>query len=189
MKKSILGTNSSRKMLIQAGSENPTKLKGTKKALQKVFGSKFILKGGKENSGVSAHPFNKETFKGAKTRAKNAWKKAKCDYSLGIESGLFFLNKLYIDITVCCVYDGKECTYGTGMGFVLPEKIARKIREKDSDLTKAIEEMTGIKKIGRKQGALGWFSAGMMHRSEQIEAAVACAFIPRIAKEKLEVKY
>jgi len=37
--------------------------------------------------------------------------------------------------------------------------------------------------------ALGWFSNGAMHRSEQIEAAVACAFVPRLAQAKLGMRY
>ncbi|MCX6769869.1 MAG: inosine/xanthosine triphosphatase [Candidatus Micrarchaeota archaeon] len=178
-------------LAIQAGTDNPTKLSGTSRALAVVFGKKFSLAGHKEDSRVSHHPFNNETFTGAKNRAHAAWKRAKgeCGYSLGIESGLFTLGGAHIDITICCVYDGKEETYGTGMGFVVPDWIARKIRERGSDLSKVMSEFAGVEKIGRKQGALGWFSDGKMHRREQIEAAVKCAFVPRIARARKGVKY
>lgn len=178
---------------IQAGTENPTKLAGTARALRRTFGKRFALHGHSEKSGVPAHPFDNQTFIGARNRAIAAWKRAnnKCDYSLGIESGLFSKMKsgIHIDITICCVYDGKGETYGTGMGFVVPEKIAAKIRRDKSDLSVALREITGIERIGWKQGALGWFSNGAMHRSEQIEAAVACAFVPRVARAKLGMKY
>lgn len=178
---------------IQAGTENPTKLAGTSRALQRIFGKKFILHAHSERSGVPAHPFDSKTFAGARNRAIAAWSRAgrKCDYSLGIESGLFsrMKNGIHIDITVCCVYDGRRETYGTGMGFVVPEKIAAKIRRDKSDLSVALQEITGIERIGWKQGALGWFSNGIMHRSEQIEAAVCCAFVPRIAEAKLGMRY
>ena len=178
---------------VQVATENPTKLKGTATAVKRIFGKKFILHAHPENSRVAAHPFDNSTFIGARNRAVAAWKRAegKCDYSLGIESGLFskMHPKTHIDITICCVYDGKSGTYGTGMGFVVPEKIAAKIKRDKSDLSVALQEITGIERIGWKQGALGWFSKGKMHRSEQIEAAVACAFVPRVARAKLGMEY
>lgn len=178
---------------IQAGTDNPTKLMGASRAMACIFGSrKFKLFGHKENSQVNHHPFNEETFIGARNRAHAAWKrsKGKCDYSIGMESGLFTLAKnTHVDITICCVYDGVRETYGTGMGFVVPEWIAKKIRKHGSDLSKVMKEVCGEEKIGRREGALGWFSAGKMHRAEQIEAAVKCAFVPRIAEAKKGMKY
>ncbi len=199
-------------LLIQAATDNPTKLKGASAALRRVFGSKFSLSHHSEDSKVSAHPFNEETFAGARNRAHAAWKRANgrgapswagakiagrrsqakgCDYSLGIESGLFsgLCRGMHIDITVCCVYDGKEESYGTGMGFVVPESIVRRIIAKKSDLSEALREITGIEKIGWREGALGWFSGGVLHRKEQVEAAVACAFVPRIARAKRGMEY
>ncbi len=173
---------------IQAGTENPTKLLGAKRALSRVFGKKFAVAGHKERSGVRAHPFNSETFDGAKNRALAAWKRAggKCDYSLGIESGLFSLYpEMHMDITVCCAYDGKEETYGTGMGFVISEEIVAAIKRDGSDLGKVMAQVAGIEKIGRKHGAIGHFSARMLHRSEQIEQATACAFVPRICRARV----
>lgn len=168
---------------FQAGTENPTKLLGAKRALLRVFGCRFTLAGHKEYSKVRAHPFNSETFTGARNRAHAAWTRAKgkCDYSLGIESGLFSLcPEMHMDITVCCVYDGKGETYGTGMGFVVPEGIVAEIKRNRSDLGKVMAQVAGIEKIGRKHGAIGHFSARVLHRSEQIEQAAACAFVPRI---------
>ena len=174
---------------VQAGTENPTKLLGATRALSRVFGRKFRVTGHKEHSLVRAHPFNSETFTGAKNRAIAAWKRAKgkCDYSLGIESGLFSLYpKLHIDITACCVYDGKEETYGTGMGFVISEEIVAAIKRNRSDLGKVMAQVAGIEKIGRKHGAIGHFSARVLHRSEQIEQATVCAFVPRIYKARVQ---
>lgn len=196
---------------IQAGTGNPAKLRGASLALRRVFGHKFRLRGHEEHTGVPAHPFNQETFFGAKNRAHHAWKRAngmranakkgakrhsgrvgnaiECDYSIGMESGLFELKRgIFIDITVCCVYDGKEETYGTGMGFVVPTEIARRIRREDSDLSKVLREIAGISGIGRKNGAIGYFSAGVLKRSEQIEQSVLCAFVPRLARARVAKK-
>lgn len=190
-----------RPLCIQAGTDNPAKLSGASRALAAIFGrGKSAIRGHKEDSRVSHHPFNQETFAGARNRAHAAWKRAIgaqgkrtkrcCDYSLGMESGLFTLAPgIHVDITICCVYDGAHETYGTGMGFVVPEWIAKRIREKGSDLSRVMAETANVKNIGRKQGALGWFSGGMMHRREQIEAAVKCAFVPRIAEAKKGMKY
>jgi inosine/xanthosine triphosphatase len=176
---------------FQAGTDNPTKLSGARTALLRVFGSKVKLAGHKEGSRVSHHPFNSETFRGAENRARAAWKRAngKCDYSLGIESGLFEIRRGgFFDITVCCVYDGSACTFGTGAGFCVPSWIARKIRGK-SDLSAVMAEFSGVEGIGRKQGALGWFSGGVMHRADQVEQSVANAMVPRIAQAKKGMKY
>lgn len=173
---------------IQAGTDNPAKLRGTSAALRRIFGRKFLLRGHTEHTGVPDHPFNRETFVGATNRAIDAWKRAKgnCDYSVGMESGLFtFLPGMHVDITVCCVFDGKEKIYGTGMGFVVPEEIARRIRRKNSDLTKVLHEMAGIKDVGRKNGAIGYFSAGVLRRNEQVEQSVACAFVPRLHRARV----
>ncbi|MCX8194873.1 MAG: inosine/xanthosine triphosphatase [Candidatus Micrarchaeota archaeon] len=186
-KKTDLDGKLLRPLSICIGSDNPTKVAGTKRALGRIFGKKFSICKIKVESGVSDHPFNGETFKGAKNRAHAAWRMAggKCDYAIGMESGLFNLQRgMHIDITVACVYDGEEETYGTGMGFVVPEKIAKRIKGEKTDLTKVLEEVAGVKNIGRRHGAIGYFSAGVLHRSEQIEQSVLCAFVPRLARAK-----
>ena len=191
---------------MQLATANPTKQKGAKAALRRVFGGKIAVSAHPEDSRVSAHPFNEETFDGARNRAHEAWKRANgtgsgarakgaagkgCDYALGIESGLFskMSRGMHIDITVCCVYDGREESYGTGMGFVVPERIVHRIIARKSDLSEALREITGIEKIGWREGALGFFSDGIMHRKEQVEASVACAFVPRIARAKKGMEY
>ncbi|MFA5929426.1 MAG: inosine/xanthosine triphosphatase [Candidatus Micrarchaeia archaeon] len=180
-----------RPLRVQAGTDNPTKLTGARTALARVFGRKFALSGHKEKSLVSHHPFNAETFRGAENRARAAWKRAKgkCDYSLGIESGLFEIRKgEFFDITICCVFDGKAATFGTGAGFCVPAWMARKIRGK-SDLSRVMEKLAGVEGIGRRQGALGWFSGGVMHRADQVEQAVANALVPRIAMARKGIRY
>ncbi len=188
-------------LLIQAGTDNPTKLKGTSNALARIFGRRFILHGHSEHTGVPDHPFDEETFSGAKNRAIDAWKRAnghegnaswkgkagdaKCDYSIGMESGLFELKKgMHIDITACCIYDGETETYGTGMGFFVPEEIAMRIRRENSDLSAVLKEMAGVENVGRKNGAIGYFSGGLLHRKEQIGQSVLTAFVPRIHMAK-----
>ena len=182
---------------MQLATANPTKRKGAEAALRRIFSGKSSVSAHSEDSRVSAHPFNKETFDGARNRAHAAWKRVRaktksgCDYALGIESGLFsgMRRGMHIDITVCCIYDGKEESYGTGMGFVVPERIVKCIIAKKSDLSEALREITGIEKIGWREGALGWFSDGVLHRREQVEASVACAFVPRIARAKKGIEY
>jgi len=201
-----------RPVRVQAGTDNPTKLSGAASALLRVLGRKFALRAHKEDSRVSHHPFDAETFAGAENRARAAWKRAwkaisagkgaggrkadaaskpkrGCDYSLGIESGLFEIRKgEFFDITICCVFDGKSSTFGTGAGFCVPAWMARKIRGK-SDLSRVMAEFAGVEGIGRKQGALGWFSNGRMHRADQVEQSVANALVPRIAQAKKGIHY
>lgn len=199
-----------KRVSVSAGTDNPAKLSGARIALRRVFGPKLALVGHKEDSRVSHHPFDAETFKGAENRARAAWERAwgkggsargsgkanagrraqrGCDYSLGIESGLFEIRKgEFFDITICCVFDGSLCTFGTGAGFCVPAWMARRIRGK-SDLSRVMADLAGVEGIGRKQGALGWFSNGVMHRAGQVEQAVANALVPRIAVAKKGIRY
>lgn len=200
-------------IVFQAGTDNPTKLKGATDGLRRIFGKRIIVRGHRENSNVSMHPFNRETFTGARNRAHAAWKRAKgssgkvggvrargnsgrgsangkCDYSIGMESGLFCLDeKTHMDITVCCVYDGEKESFGTSMGFLIPEYIVERIQRNRIDLSMAMEEIAGIEKIGRKEGALGYFSANALKRQQQVESCVSCAFVPRIARAKRRIEY
>ncbi|MCX8196759.1 MAG: inosine/xanthosine triphosphatase [Candidatus Micrarchaeota archaeon] len=182
-----------KKLWVQIATNNPTKLAGAKNALRKIFGRKFQIKNHAEKSGVGAHPFDRQTFAGARNRALAAWKRSggKCDYAIGIESGIFSNMKkgMHLDITVCCVYDGESETYGTGMGFAIPAWIIKKIKSTKKDLSYVMRQVAGIENIGYRQGALGWFSSNLMHRREQVEAAVGCAFVPRIAQAKRQMRY
>ena len=72
---------------------------------------------------------------------------------------------------------------------MVPEWAAARIRAHGSDLSKLMLEIMGDGEIGKKQGAVGWFSDGLMHRADQVEAAVKCAFVPRIAEAKKGVRY
>ncbi|VVC02286.1 Non-canonical purine NTP phosphatase [uncultured archaeon] len=107
-----------------------------------------------------------------------------------MESGLFCLDeKTHMDITICCVYDGERESFGTSMGFLIPEYIVERIQRMKTDLSAAMEEIAGIEKIGRREGALGYFSCNALKRREQVESCVACAFVPRIARAKRNIEY
>ncbi len=73
-------------MKVVVGSLNSTKIEGVRKAFSQFF-ENVIVEGVKVNSMVGDQPFNNDVIKGAINRAINSF--YECDFSVGIEAGLF----------------------------------------------------------------------------------------------------
>ena len=100
--------------------------------------------------------------------------------AVGIEAGVFeMLDGLY-DIQHCTIIskDGKA-TYGQGMGFRYPDDVAELVRNGLS-VGEAMKEIYGSTEIGKKQGAIGLLSKGLIDRKTLTEQSVTAAMIPRI---------
>jgi inosine/xanthosine triphosphatase len=82
------------------------------------------------DSGVSDQPISEEeTIKGAKTRAKNAYKSGKYELAIGLEGGLVKHNKLYHLICIACIYNGKKYFLGISKSLPLPQKVSSAIED------------------------------------------------------------
>ena len=105
------------------------------------------------------------------------------DMAVGIEAGVFeMLDGLY-DIQHCTIVsrDGRE-TYGHGSGFRYPDAIAALVRG-GMTVGDAVHEVYGDTDIGKKQGAVGLLSKGLIDRKTLTEQSVTAAMIPRIWDE------
>ena len=174
-------------MKVIVGSLNPTKIEGTRKAFRQYF-DEVEIEGVRAESGVSNQPFNEETIKGAINRSVNAFSE-ELDYSVGIEAGLFsFKNTLtgYVDFQVAAIFDGKTMTLGFGPGFEYPPTVVKRVLE-GIEVGNVMEELTGIKNLGEKAGAISYLTKGVILRSELSRLAVTMALIPRINKEFYEL--
>ena len=123
-------------------------------------------------------PFEEQTHQGSVNRAKAAL--GDHDMAVGIEAGVFeMLDGLY-DIQHCTILskDGR-ITYGQGSGFRYPDKIAELVR-KGMSVGDAMKEVYGNTEIGRKQGAIGLLSKGLIDRKTLTEQSVMAAMIPRL---------
>ena len=165
---------------VAVGSKNPTKVEGVRLAFERFFDEVEVV--AKEvDSGVPSQPFNYDVIRGAMNRAIRAFEDG-CDFSVGVEAGLFEIENTltgFMDFQVAVVYDGKLFTIGFGPGFEFPPKVVREAL-KGREVGKVMEELTGIKEIGRKFGAIHYLTKGEISRIELTRLAVTMALIPRL---------
>ncbi len=171
-------------VVVRLGSKNPVKIQGARQASRALFGSKFKVVPASAKSGIPEQPFGHDmTLRGAKNRALNAYKSGKCDYGVGLESGLVRLGRLHFDVQFCAVYEPDfGFSIGHSMGFHVPDYVIRRIRKENSSLGDIMSKLSGIEKIGNGGGAIYHLSGGRLHRGEMVRESFLCAMIPRIAR-------
>ena len=167
-------------MDIVVGSANRVKVAAVRTVMEKVYGDVRIT-AVDVPSGVPDQPFGDQTHRGSENGARAAL--GDHDMAVGIEAGVFeMLDGLY-DIQHCTIIsrDGKA-TYGHGSGFRYPDRIAELVR-KGMTVGDAVHEVYGNTDIGKKQGAVGLLSKGLIDRKTLTEQSVIAAMIPRLWDE------
>ncbi len=176
-------------IMLAVGSLNPTKVNGVKKFAEKIFGkNKVKVRGVKVDSGVPKQPYGHATIAGAVNRACAAFKKTGADYGVGLESGLIEFVDRRFDVQFCALFDGKETTLGSSMGFEVPEELMELIEKHGLDASEAFEKLTGVKNVGRRKGIIHVLSKGLAERKHMTEQCVLCAMTPRIMKANAVLK-
>lgn len=167
-------------MDIAVGSVNQVKVAAVRSVMERVYGDVRIT-AVDVSSGVPPQPFEGQTHQGSENRARAAL--GDHDMAVGIEAGVFeMLDGLY-DIQHCTIIsrDGRV-TYGHGSGFRYPDSIADLVR-KGMTVGDAVKEVYGNTEIGKKQGAIGLLSKGLIDRKTLTEQSVTAAMIPRLWDE------
>jgi len=170
-------------MRIAVGSTNPVKVRATERAFSKAFpGLEVIAFGIDVESGVPPQPIGEETIRGAMNRAAEALEGSGADFGVGIEAGLFpFPGTLtgYLELQWCAIRDRiGRVSLGCGPGFEQPPAIIDEVFKRGRDVEGAIEAIFGIGGIGRREGAIGLLSKGLMDREGLTEISVLMALIP-----------
>lgn len=135
-------------------------------------------------SEISEQPMSlEEIITGAKNRARNAYSSCEgCDYSFGIESGLFpaiGTQSGYLEACICVIYDGSNYHTGLSCGFEIPTEILKLITEKKRDLSEACYEfgITTNAKLGAAEGLIGILTKGRVVRKEYTKQCIRTALI------------
>jgi len=166
-------------MKIVVGSENPAKIKATKNIFERIYGTVDIVSFDVD-SGVPSQPFGiNETIKGAVNRARGAYS-ADFDFSVGIESGLMETpNSIsgYIDLQWCAIFDGEKTTLGVSAGFEYPPCVIKEVLD-GKEVGDVMDNVTGVRDLGEKTGAVNYLSKGMLNRTENTEQCLLMAMIP-----------
>ncbi len=172
-------------MIIAVGSKNRAKLKAVEKAFARYY-KNFEVIGIEVNSGVGKQPVSLEGIvKGAENRARQAWKKTKCDFSVGIEAGIFKVPGTktgYMDTGAAAIFDGKQIHLGLTPCFEYPKIVIEKVLNEGKEVSEAFREK--CKDYEKDEmGVIGRLTKGAVPRHLFNEMALLMALAPIVNKE------
>ena len=165
-------------MKVVVGTNNPVKVSAVKNVFGRLYDN-VTVEGRKVGSGVPPQPFGSETILGAINRAKNAFRTGDYDYGVGIEAGLSDVEGYVLDVQFCAIVDRVGITIGCGSGFQYPPAVLSEVLT-GREVGDVMSELTGIEELGKKMGAIGYLSHGMLDRTQLTEQSVLMALIPRL---------
>jgi inosine/xanthosine triphosphatase len=155
-------------VIVRVGSASRMKI-GAARAAFRRYWPKARVSGAETPSGVAPQPLSiGEIARGARNRARAAF--VGCDFSVGIEAGVFRLAGLSprpLQITLAIVFDGRREGVGSGPFFELPERLLREIVSADA-------------------GSAALVTKGRMSRGEVTRDAVLAALAPFVSAELYE---
>ncbi len=172
---------------VLVGSKNPVKIDAVKEAFLKYF-SDVEVTGIPADSKVAAQPVGDETFAGAKNRAAelqkiNVKNNLHADYFIGIEGGIAKFFNQWFALGLMCIIDKEGKTgFGASPLFELPESVTEELL-KGVELGDVMDRITGDHNTKQKEGAIGYFTNGIMNRKELYVQGLITAFIPFLHEE------
>jgi inosine/xanthosine triphosphatase len=174
------------KLLIIVGSKNPIKIASTDSAFSEVFKQPFLVNGINASSLVSDQPKgDKETFEGAKNRARNSKSSfPEADYWVGIEGGIAE-DELGMNAFAWVYVENKAGLTGkakTGT-FYIPEGVAKLVRS-GLELGHADDQFFAQENSKQEGGSVGILTHGVLDRTAYYHQAIILSLIPFL-NEKL----
>jgi inosine/xanthosine triphosphatase len=174
-------------MKILVGSINPVKIAAVKESFAKYFDS-IEVTGIAVDSGVSVQPVNNETYIGARNRAfvlkeLNSLQNLGADFFVGIEGGITKqFDKWFAFGCMCLVDNAGRTGFGLSPHFELPSSVVEKLLD-GIELGDVMDKIMNEQNTKQKQGAIGYFSNGVMNRKELYVEGLKAAVIPFLHKE------
>ncbi|POP41420.1 non-canonical purine NTP phosphatase [Superficieibacter electus] len=161
---------------VVVATTNPAKIQAILQAFNEIFGESMChMESAVVDSGVPEQPFgSEETRRGARNRVSNARQQhPDADFWVAIEAGIDE------DSTFSWVVIESRTLRGEARSATLPlpAVILEKVRA-GAALGPVMSHYTGIDEIGRKEGAIGVFTAGKLTRSSVYHQAVILALSP-----------
>ncbi|MEN0613304.1 inosine/xanthosine triphosphatase [Klebsiella indica] len=161
---------------VVSATTNPAKIQAILQAFNEIFGEGSChIESIAVESDVPEQPFgNEETRAGARNRIANARRiRPNADFWVAIEAGIdegSTFSWVVID-------DGAQRGESRSATLPLPPTILEKVHAGEA-LGSVMSQHTGIIEIGRKEGAIGIFTAGKLTRSSVYHQAVVLALSP-----------
>lgn len=165
---------------IAVGSQNPVKIDAVRKAFARVWpGQNFLVTAVAVNSGVPHQPMSdRESLRGAKTRAHRALKALKADFGVGLEGGLQKIGQLWFDCGWVVVIDRKLRTgYGSSLRLQIPVKIVKmtKLIRAGLELGDVVDRLFNRQNSKQAEGHFGLMTKGALNRTQAYTAGVISA--------------
>ncbi|APG16450.1 MULTISPECIES: inosine/xanthosine triphosphatase [Kosakonia] len=161
---------------VVSATTNPAKIRAILHAFNEIFGEGSChIESVSVDSGVPEQPFgSQETRAGARNRVNNARKlRPDADFWVAIEAGIDEGSTFSWVVIENPQMQG-EARSAT---LPLPEIILQRVRAGEA-LGPVMSNYTGIDEIGRKEGAIGVFTAGKLTRESVYHQAVILALSP-----------
>ncbi|UCE92524.1 MAG: inosine/xanthosine triphosphatase [Methanobacteriota archaeon] len=170
-------------MRVAVATGNETKVRAVKRVFTQVFGYVEIVEA--RAAGLECQPLGEGTIQGSIDRAKTAIAESGADFGVGIEAGLFPISRLgrHFDVQYCTIIDSDgKASYGHGPGFEYPPSVTRAALDGEP-VGDVMSRLTGIERVGHRNGSIGYLSNGVIDRTSLTEIAILMALIPRIREE------
>lgn len=161
---------------VVVATTNPAKIRAILHAFSEIYGEASCeIESVDVASGVPEQPLgNEETRTGARNRVINArLSRPGADFWVAIEAGIDE-GSTFSWVVIESSEQRGEARSAT---LPLPEVILEKVRAGEA-LGPAMSHYTGIDEIGRKEGAIGVFTAGKLTRASVYHQAVILALSP-----------
>ncbi|MEL0551139.1 MULTISPECIES: inosine/xanthosine triphosphatase [Enterobacteriaceae] len=161
---------------VVSATTNPAKIRAIQQAFNEIFGEGSChIESVSVESGVPEQPLgNEETRAGARNRVANArTAQPNADYWVAIEAGIDDGSTF----SWVVIEDRHQRGEARSATLPLPAVILEKVRAGEA-LGPVMSQQTGIDEIGRKEGAIGVFTAGKLTRSSVYHQAVVLALSP-----------
>jgi len=161
---------------VVSATTNPAKIQAILQAFNEIFGEGSChIDAVSVESGVPEQPFgSEETRAGARNRVENARvARPDADFWVAIEAGIDE-GSTFSWVVIETREQRGEARSAT---LPLPKVILERVQAGDA-LGPVMSHYTGIDEIGRKEGAIGVFTAGKLTRSSVYHQAVILALSP-----------
>lgn len=173
-------------VVVHVGTDNPVKVRAVRRVLGDIF-DRTRVRAVPVPTGVPEQPVDQQAAVGAMNRARAALTDA--DFGVGIEAGLLWDASVgdYLDVQYCAIVDRTgRVTIGHGPGFEYPPAVVERVKA-GKTVGEAMAELTAVREIGSKFGAIGYLTERRMDRDALTEAAVLMAMVPRIRRNLYRV--
>ncbi|MEM3737657.1 MAG: inosine/xanthosine triphosphatase [Candidatus Bathyarchaeia archaeon] len=178
----------SNKVTVALASTNPVKIKATFNVFKMFYEEVKVIPldiwRGVRHQPIGINEIVQGAVEGARESIR---KKDNASFGVGIEAGLIILpysSTGYGDQQFAAIIDRKEVlTIGGGAVFEYPPAVTELVLTEGVEVGFVMEKLAGIKSLGRKQGAIGYLSHGILDRVKLTEQAVLMAIIPRLNED------